>query len=371
MVLMTITSYINMSKRIFITPTSLESLVNDLKLIWSNDNDYILDTTVDVNEKYDLIVVPSSELDGFLSSRYKDIPFILVQENGVELVSRFEELRDTNLKQIVQANIEPRKLMEKMFDLLKEEDEKNNQDGKLIKVVSLNGGVGKSFISLNLAYHIAQKVEKTLFFDNSYPFGAINSFLKIEPEFNIDSIRPILEEDTPTNTQIQNILTNTEYGFSAIANNFNGFDNSPLNYQQYSNLMMSLKKNFNYIIEDSNSLRSTEDFNNLKSADLIIFVINPNVMNAFNLKSFLQVLKSNNFLYSKSMVLMNKYQSYGKTKTNLKDFNNYLGLNINYKVEDDAQAIYKYDEKDLIFSDKKLVIYDDLNRLANFILEKL
>lgn len=360
-----------MSKRIFITPTKLEDLVNSLRLIWPDDSNLILDTTVNVDEYYDLLVVPSSELDGFLSSKYKDSQFILVQENEGELVSRFEELRDTNLKQIVRKDIEPRKLLQKMIDIISEQEQSSTSDGKLVKVVSLNGGVGKSFISLNLAYHVAQVNSDVVFFDNSYPFGVLNSFLKIEPDFNIDSIRPILGEDVPTSTQLQNILTSTDYNFSAIANNFNGFDNSPLNYNQYTNLIIALKKKFNYIIEDSSTLISSLDFENLKGADLIIFVLNPNVMNAFNFKSFLQVLKSNNFLYSKSMIIMNKYQSYGKTKTNLKDFNNYLGLNINYKVEDDSQAVYKYDEKDLIFTNSKLVVYNDIKNLAEFILSKI
>lgn len=126
--------------------------------------------------------------------------------------------------------------------------------------------------------------------------------------------------------------------FKAIANNFNSFENIPLSNTQYSNLISGAKKKFKYIIEDSNVLRSSKNFESLNNADLIIFIINPNVMNAFNLKSFLHVLKSNNFLYSKSIILMNKFQSYGKCRTNIKDFNNYLGININYKIENDSLA---------------------------------
>lgn len=362
-----------MIKRIFITPTNLKELVARLKAIWPKDNEFLLETTVDVNVDYNLIIVPSSELQDFLTSDYITTPYIIIQEKDQDVSINFDELKHTNLKKIVQQTVKPRKLLHLITEIVQEQEKSINNNGKLIKIVSLNGGVGKSLIALNLSYQIGLENQKTVFFDNSFPFGALNSFIKLEPDYNIESIEEILKEEPPTLNQINNILTDTNYNFKAIANNHNSMNNHPLKHEQYSNLVKVLKKQYHYIIEDSNTIHTTEDLDLLKDADVIIFVLNPNVMNAFNFKTFLQILRGNNFLFSKSMLVMNKFNSYGKTKTDLHDFSSYFGIKIDHKIEEDSIAVYKFDDKDLIFTKKnfrKLVIYNDIAKIKDSIVNR-
>ena len=114
---------------------------------------------------------------------------------------------------------------------------------KIIAVTSGKGGVGKTNIAVNMAIGYAQQGKKVILIDGDLGLANINVLLNVVPQYNLMQV-------INKQKSMQEIITDTEYGFKFIAG-ANGFS-------KIANLSVDELDDF------------AEQFSQLSNADIII-----------------------------------------------------------------------------------------------------
>ncbi|PTY79778.1 ATPase [Heyndrickxia sporothermodurans] len=168
---------------------------------------------------------------------------------------------------------------------------------KTIAVVSGKGGVGKSNITVNTAFSLAQKGNKVLIFDFDIGMGNINVLLGVDTKYTISDY---IEKDIPINEIIFSGPNNISYisagnGFSEV------LELDHIFVQRLLEELEKLQYQYDFILFDMGAGATTVNLQILLSVDDIFVVTTPeptSVTDAYSMMKYivLQSLENNLFL---------------------------------------------------------------------------
>lgn len=182
-------------------------------------------------------------------------------------------------------------------------------------VFSTKGGVGKTFVSINLAASLAKDPEKrVVLVDLDLDFGNAALALNLYPKFSItDVIDDIRHMDSDL---IESYLTPHESGIKILPANLQPNMNDFINAEHIRVILESLRESFDYVVVDMPGRFVETIMPALALADHLLVITTPELSSVRNIKVLLATLKDLNFPQSKIRIVLNKEDSRGEIKRN-------------------------------------------------------
>lgn len=198
--------------------------------------------------------------------------------------------------------------------------------GQVYTVFSTKGGVGKTFVSINLAASLAKKQDaRVVLLDLDLDFGNAALALNLFPKFTIsDVVDDIRNIDSDL---IESYLMPHESGIKVLPANLQQQMNDYMNAEHIRIILESLRESFDYIVVDMPARFVDKVMPALALADTLLVVTTPEISSVRNVKALLATLMDLNFPQSKVKIILNKEQIRGDIKQ--KD----IELTLNKKVD--------------------------------------
>ena len=187
--------------------------------------------------------------------------------------------------------------------------------GQVYTVFSTKGGVGKTFVSINLAASLAKNPEKrVVLVDLDLDFGNAALALNLYPKFTItDVIDDIRHMDSDL---IESYLIPHESGIKVLPANLQPNMNDFINAEHINVILESLRESFDYVIVDMPGRFVETIMPALALADQLLVITTPELCADRNIKVLLVTLKDLNFPQSKIRIVLNKEDLRGEIKKN-------------------------------------------------------
>jgi len=198
--------------------------------------------------------------------------------------------------------------------------------GQVYTVFSTKGGVGKTFVSINLAASLVKKQDaRVVLLDLDLDFGNAALALNLYPKFTIsDVVDDIRNIDSDL---IESYLMPHESGIKVLPANLQQQMNDYMNAEHIRIILESLRESFDYIVVDMPARFVDKVMPALALADTLLVVTTPEISSVRNVKALLATLMDLNFPQSKVKIILNKEQIRGDIKQ--KD----IELTLNKKVD--------------------------------------
>ena len=259
-----------------------------------------------------------------VSSQYPGTGIIMMEESLQEETMHNALL--AGAKDVLIKPIEPEKLMnaiyrihqlqEKKVSLQQEAPQKKvrkSELGQVYTVFSTKGGVGKTFVSINLAASLAKNQEKrVVLVDLDLDFGNAALALNLYPKFTIsDIVDDIRHIDSDL---IESYLVPHESGIKVLPANLQQQMNEFINADHIRIIIEALRESFDYVIIDMPARFFETIMPALALADHLLVITTPEISSVRNIKALLVTLKELNFPQSKIRIILNKEDSKGDIK---------------------------------------------------------
>lgn len=155
------------------------------------------------------------------------------------------------------------------------------EEGQLITLFSPKGGVGKTFISANLAalWAVLDPVRRVILVDLNLQFGMLPQALQLRPERTINDLLPVIDNLSPG--AIENVLVKKDLTkqatLSVLCGPSDPHQADPLKGRHINALLMAMKRQFDVVVVDTTSTVSDVTLAALQLSDLVLLVCTPDV----------------------------------------------------------------------------------------------
>ncbi|RQD73603.1 MAG: response regulator [Candidatus Syntrophonatronum acetioxidans] len=190
---------------------------------------------------------------------------------------------------------------------------RKGKQGQVITVFSTKGGVGKTFISSNLAVALAQHTgEKVVLVDLDLDFGNAALALNIIPRYTLSDI--VNEIRNLDQDLLESYLIPHKSGIKVLPANAQPQIVEFINSEHIEIILRVLQSAFDYVVVDMPA-RFYEPVNPaFLAADLLFLITTPEVATIRNIKASLVALNELNYPKSKIKVILNKMEPRGEIK---------------------------------------------------------
>ena len=298
--------------------------------------DFIEDNSIDV-----VLLGADVSDDGYriaekISTEYPDIAIIMMENDLKEETMHkaiFAGAKDVLIKpftpsKLVDTIYRVNQLSKKKVMIHKETSTKSRRKsslGQVVTVFSTKGGVGKTFVSINLAVALAKNTGKrVVLVDLDLDFGNAALALNILPKFTLtDIVDDIRNIDADL---IESYLIPHDSGIKVLPANAQPQLSEFINSEHIDIILRTLQSAFDYVVVDMPA-RFHEPVNPaLALADKLLIVTTPEVSTVRNVKAALMTLNDLNYPKSKIRVILNRHDNRGEIKP--KDVETTLGMGI-------------------------------------------
>lgn len=188
-----------------------------------------------------------------------------------------------------------------------------NTLGKVLTVFSTKGGVGKTFVSVNLAVALQRETAKRVaLLDLDIDFGNVSLALNIAPKFTLTNV--VDDIGNIDADLMESYLLPHESGIVILPANARPQMTEFINANHVEKIINTLKNSFDYIVVDMPA-RFYEPVNQaLVSADMLLMITTPEISAIRNVKSALISLDELNYPLGKIKVILNKADNKGLIK---------------------------------------------------------
>jgi len=249
-----------------------------------------------------------------------------------------------------------------------------SEDHQKIMITSFKGGVGKSLLSVNLAYNLKKylRTHEVLLIDASMPFGCSKAFLDIDSSLSWNTIRPLLsEENALSSKRLNGVVVESSMGAKVLAAPRTLQDSKILSAKENNNLLKAASNSYKLIVEDLPTIQSDNQLELLKEADQVVIVMTPGASSLYNTHLGLTELKNKlPEVYSKVHLVLNRYDK-NRHKSIMKLLEERLGITFFAKIEDDSEAVDLFTQKAMPFDKEDLLITNDFKALAEKMFKKV
>lgn len=302
-----------------------------------------------INEKLPNVLLLGTKVEfdryeyaDFISKEFPEIAVVLVENQLLE--DTMYKAIFVGAKDVIISPFSSSKLVDSIYrsyQLVKEKEtvhrdsptpvrRRRGSKGSVITIFSTKGGVGKTFISTNLAVSLAQNSDKRVcLVDLDLDFGNTVLALNLVPRFTIldiiDDIRNI-DQDV-----IESYLIPHESGIKVLPANAKPQINEFVSADHIDIILRALQGAFDYVVVDMPA-RFYEPVNPaFQAADLLLMVTTPEISTLRNIKASILTLHELNFPKNKIKVVLNRADSSSQIKN--KDVESTLGQDL-YAVID-------------------------------------
>lgn len=271
-----------------------------------------------------------------VTSEYPEVAVIIIEENFKK--DTIHKALFAGAKDVLVYPFTPAQLVDSIYrshELLKKKSvlhrentskvRKQSQLGNVITIFSTKGGVGKTFIAINLAVALQKESGKRIVLvDLDLDFGNAALALNIVPKFTISDV--VDDINNIDQDLIESYLIQHESGIRILPANAKPQITEFINAEHIQIILRTLQKSFDYIFIDMPA-RFYEPVNPaFVIADDLFIVTTPEISTIRNVKSALITLNDLNYPKSKIKVILNRYDSKGLIK--IKDVETTLNQNI-------------------------------------------
>lgn len=204
--------------------------------------------------------------------------------------------------------------------------------GKLISVMSTKGGVGKTILTLMLAYVFSKQNKRVLIMDMDLYGGAIALDLKLPCTKSIYNVI-----DDLTNNRYKDIddyIYTYNHLIDVIACPKDPRQASKINTNNLQLLISSALYKYDIVLVDNSNSLDRTSITTMDEADKILFVLTNDLMDLKNAKSFISILKDTSFEDYK--IILNNAIQPNKKYFSLFDMKHMLKANVDYTISKSA-----------------------------------
>lgn len=179
------------------------------------------------------------------------------------------------------------------------------RQGQVVTVFSTKGGVGKTFVSANLAVALAQQTkEKVVLLDLDLDFGNAALALNIIPRYTIaDIINEIRNLDQDL---IESYLIPHRSGIKVLPANAQPQMSEFISAEHIEIIIKVLQTAFDYVVIDMPARFSNPVDPAFRAADILCLITTPEVSTVRNIKATLNALNDLNFPKNKIKLVLNR-----------------------------------------------------------------
>ncbi len=179
---------------------------------------------------------------------------------------------------------------------------------KRVTIFGTKGGVGKSFIAVNLAVGLINSIKKRVsLFDTNYQFGDIALMLNLNPKYSVYDILPVIDQLDPK--VLGGFLTTHSSGLMVLPAPLDITESTGINSETTIKILENLSKLSDYTIVDTSSYFSDDILNVIRETDYLCIVTSKDAPSIKNLKIALQILEKLKFPKENIYVILNRADS--------------------------------------------------------------
>jgi len=245
----------------------------------------------------------------YRSSLYFLKIILLVRGASADLLKKALKLNIHDVLEIPFSYSDMKEAIERAGRSLIQEDKVERKTAhKRITVFGTKGGVGKSFISVNLAVGLIEGARKKVsIFDTNYQFGDIALMLNLNPKYSVYDILPVINELDPK--VLHDFLTTHSSGLRVLPAPLDLSRGTGINSKVTIKILENLSQIGDYTVVDTASYFSDDILDILRDTDYLCIVTSKDTPSIKNLKISLQILDQLKFPRENIYIILNRADS--------------------------------------------------------------
>jgi len=252
------------------------------------------------------------DIEQLLKSYYSSLGItrivLLVREMSADLLKRAIQLDVYDVLEIPFSYNDIKETMKRSESNVEAGTEDKKAAPKRITVFGTKGGVGKSFLAVNLAIGIMEADKKRVsLVDTNYQFGDIALMLDLHPKYSVFDIIPVLEQLDPK--VLDGFLTTHSSGVKVLPAPLDISKGTGINSKTTMKILDNLSKISDYVVIDTSSYFSDDILNIFRDTDYLCIITSKDTPSIKNLKIALQILEQLKFPRENIWIVLNRADS--------------------------------------------------------------
>ena len=209
---------------------------------------------------------------------------------------------------------------------------------KTIVVYSPRGGVGCSTIAVNLAIALREKTkQRVLLLGGKLFFGHLGLMLNLRTNNSIADLVP--HSAQLDDGLIHDVVVEHVSGINVLVEPFNFQIAQGIRPQELYNILVSLKRVYDYIVIDAGSSLTENVVTQMDAADRILLVTTPDLASLHDTKRYIEISQSLDYQPGKILVALNRVGMPGGVKS--KDIASALNQELFIEIPDDGAKVLR------------------------------
>lgn len=233
---------------------------------------------------------------------------LLVRDMSAELLKRAIKLNIHDVLEIPFTYSDIKEAIERARESIVSDVQKTVEKPRRITIFGTKGGVGKSFLSVNLAVGLISSLKKRVsLFDTNYQFGDIALMLNLNPKYSVYDILPVIERLDPK--VLGGFLTTHSTGLMVLPAPLDISKSMGISSKITMKILENLSKISDYTVVDTASYFSDDILNIFRDTDYLCIITSKDTPSIKNLKISLQILDQLKFPRENIFVILNRADS--------------------------------------------------------------
>ena len=233
---------------------------------------------------------------------------LLVREMSSDLLKKALQLNVYDVLKIPFSYNDIKETMKRSESSIETGEENKKAAPKRITIFGTKGGVGKSFLAVNLAVGLmAADKKRVSIIDTNYQFGDIALMLDLHPKYSIYDIMPVLEQLDPK--VLESFLTTHSSGIKVLPAPLDISKSTGINTDATMKILDNLSRISDYVIIDTSSYFSDDILNIFRDTDYLCIITSKDTPSIKNLKIALQLLDQLKFPRENIWIVLNRADS--------------------------------------------------------------